>query len=125
MVLIPSVTYLFAGIQMLFALRDHYYATLLFTPSSIILLLLQLCMYSFVGDCLSSQVEEVRNASFNCSWYNFSPSFAKDVLFVIMKSNDPFYLTAGKVFRMNFEGFTRIIRTMASFFSFMKITIIG
>lgn len=109
---------------MLFGFRDGTFMTVVYSSFAISCLLLQLCMYCFVGDYLTSHAGDLRIAAYSCTWYNFPPSFTKDLIFVIMKSGNAYQLTAGKILRMNMENFTSIVKTMASFFSFMKLMIV-
>lgn len=98
--------------------------TVAYSSIAITCLLVQLYAYCFMGDYLSSHAENLRVAAYSCTWYNFPTSLTRDILFLIIKSSKTNQLTAGKVVRMNMENFTSIIKTMASFFSFMKLTVV-
>nr|UEN71257.1 olfactory receptor 74 [Gregopimpla kuwanae] len=113
------------GIEILFGLRDGNYSILVYSAVTVSLLLLQLYIYCYAGDYLASQAKGIRDAAYSCSWYNFRPSFAKDIMFVVVRSNRLFHLTAGKMFRMNIQGFTTLLKTIMSFFSVLKLTIVG
>ncbi|XP_011298921.1 odorant receptor 30a-like [Fopius arisanus] len=78
-------------------------------------------MYSYVGEILYSQAQKLRISIYNCPWYNMPVSIAKDINFIIMRSNSICTLTAGGVYVMNLESFKNITKLIFSYFSVLKL----
>lgn len=83
----------------------------------------ELYIYCYIGDKLSSQIDKLCFAVYDCCWYNFPINALKDIIFVMMKNNRGFSLTAGKIYIMNLENFKNIVKTMGSFFSVMRLMV--
>nr|WKR36437.1 odorant receptor 13a [Fopius arisanus] len=81
---------------------------------------MQFFMYCYVGEKLSNHSKQLQTAIYNCPWYNMPIHIAKDIKFMIMRNNSFCYLTAGKIFVMNHQGFKEITRIMFSFFSVLR-----
>ncbi|XP_063978038.1 odorant receptor 13a-like isoform X2 [Diachasmimorpha longicaudata] len=87
----------------------------------IYILYIQLFIYCYVGNKLSSHADTLRGIIYNCSWYNMSTHNVKDLQFMIMRNNDFCHLTGGKIVIMNYETFTKISKNVFSFFSILRI----
>lgn len=109
------------GILGLVAMKNGDTNLLFPTLSRIIVLYIQLFLYSYSGEQLSTQAEILKVAIYNCSWYRMQPSLIKDLSFILMRNNYPFHLTAGKIFDMNFSSFKNIIKTTFSYFSMLRL----
>nr|UEN71198.1 olfactory receptor 15 [Gregopimpla kuwanae] len=109
------------GLEVLICMKSGDLSGVMQVITKICVLYAQLLLYSYAGDCLSSQNSKLRDAAYNCRWYDLSPIIARDFIFVIMKSNQSFRLTAGKVYEMNMNNFKNIIKTMFSYFSMLRI----
>ncbi|KAK0182966.1 hypothetical protein PV327_001045 [Microctonus hyperodae] len=116
-IVIPCVS----GILLLISIKTADYVTVGAMIVRIFLAYLQLFVYSYVGEQLSSQASKLQTAIYNSPWYNMSTDVVKDMLFVIMKCNYPFNLTAGKIYDMNISNFTGIVKTISSYFSVIRL----
>ncbi|CAD6216061.1 GSCOCT00013830001.3-RA-CDS, partial [Cotesia congregata] len=83
----------------------------------------QIYIYCYVSDKMSSKVEESCLAVYSCCWYNFSNRVNKDIVYIMLRNSQKFYLTAGKFYNMNLSNFTDIVKTLCSFFSVMRLVI--
>ncbi|XP_057323505.1 odorant receptor 63a-like isoform X1 [Microplitis mediator] len=83
----------------------------------------QIFIYCYAGDELSTKVKNSRLAVYSCSWYNFSINTRKDIIYIMLRVNKEYHLTAGKFYYMNLLNFTNIVKTMVSFFSVMRLVI--
>ncbi|XP_063977335.1 odorant receptor 22c-like, partial [Diachasmimorpha longicaudata] len=81
---------------------------------------MELFMYCYVGEKLSSHADKLRRALYDCSWYNMSKHTVKDMIFMIMRNNFSCRLTGGHFFVMNHQSFAKITRIMFSFFSVLR-----
>ena len=86
-------------------------------------LLVQLFAYSYVGEYLKLQMEGVGDSLYFCSWYDIPTSMAKDIIYIIMKSQDPVSLKAGKFFIVNMETYMSILKTSMSYLSVLRVMV--
>nr|UEN71200.1 olfactory receptor 17 [Gregopimpla kuwanae] len=86
-------------------------------------MLLQTFMYSYVGENLQCQGDDIIQSVYDSSWYQLPNSLSKDLIFVMMRSNVPLQLTAGKFFSMTLATFMDVIKTSASYLSVLRIMI--
>lgn len=85
------------------------------------LLLMQLFLYCFAGEKLSSMIFKISLASYNSCWYNLPGNLSQDLYFILMVSLKPYKLTAGKMLPMNMNTFTSILKATFSFFSVLRL----
>ena len=86
-------------------------------------LMIQLYGYSYVGNYLKCQMDEIGYSSYNCSWYKLPTNVAKDIVIVILNAQKPVHLMAGKCFVVNLESFMRILKTSMSYLSVLRVMI--
>ncbi|KAI4488418.1 hypothetical protein M0804_005266 [Polistes exclamans] len=110
-----------AGIQIIFLSNTIDVVLLTKVGSVLIIILVQLFLYSYAGDYLSSLFKDVCQVIYNCTWYEFSPSHVRNLMFIIMRTHIPFNLTAGRFYIMDIENFKNIVKTCFSFFSVLRI----
>ncbi|CAD6223126.1 GSCOCT00014066001.2-RA-CDS, partial [Cotesia congregata] len=105
--------------------RDYFYKIIYHATGTILYFSSQIFIYCYAGEKLSSKVEESCNSVYDCCWYDFSISMRKDIVYIIQRLNKQYHLTAGKFYHMNLPNFTNIVKTMVSFFSVMRLVILG
>nr|AZQ24942.1 odorant receptor [Aphidius gifuensis] len=110
-----------AGVMLLIGLRDHDSQTIIAMVIRLTLVMMQLFIYNFMGECLSNQTEKLQTAIYNCPWYELSSRTAKDMKLIMIRSNNPFRLTAGKLSDMNLISFKSVVKSMFSFFSVLRL----
>ncbi|XP_011702898.1 PREDICTED: odorant receptor 9a-like [Wasmannia auropunctata] len=88
-----------------------------------IVMLLQCFLYSYAGDNLRDQSEALSFALYDSNWCDFSPSDIRDLAFIMIKTNIPIRLTAGKFFYVTRATFTDILRTAVSYLSALRVMI--
>ncbi|XP_071625920.1 uncharacterized protein [Temnothorax longispinosus] len=88
-----------------------------------IVMLLQCFLYSYAGDNLRDQSEALSFALYDSNWYDFSPNDIRDLTFIMIKTNIPIRLTAGKFFYVTRATFTDILRTAVSYLSALRVMI--
>ncbi|XP_039314405.1 odorant receptor 4-like [Solenopsis invicta] len=91
------------------------------TTILLIVLLLEMFVYTFVGDYLKCQMEEIADSIYSSNWYCLPAKLMRNVLFVIMRSQQPVQLLAGKFFIVNIKTFMTILRTSLSYFSVLRV----
>ena len=86
-------------------------------------LLVQLFAYSYVGEYLKRQMEGIGDSAYFSIWYDIPKSVAKDIIYVIMRTQDPVFLKAGKFFIVNMETYMSIIKTSMSYLSVLRVMV--
>lgn len=81
----------------------------------------QIFMYSYLGESLTSQAEKLQIAIYNSPWYKLSPEIIRDMTFIMMRNNYQFHLTAGKIYNMNISNFKELVKSMFSYFSILRL----
>lgn len=104
-------------------LEDNNYVGAVKNLVVIEFMLLQTFMYSYVGESLQCQGDDIIQSVYDSSWYDLPNSLSKNVIFVMMRSNAPLQLTAGKFFSMTLATFMDVIKTSASYLSVLRIMI--
>ncbi|XP_039307921.1 odorant receptor 49b-like [Solenopsis invicta] len=75
------------------------------------------CLYCIVGEILITQCDGVYKAACEYEWYNLEPSKAKNLLFIMIHTNKPLYITAGKLFPMTMSTFCNLLKTSGGYIS--------
>ncbi|KAF7997271.1 hypothetical protein HCN44_005548 [Aphidius gifuensis] len=110
-----------SGIMMLRALQnfDNVLAFKMF--ARMFVLLLQLFLYNLIGEILSNKTENLQIAIYNCNWYKLTPCTIRNIAFIILRTNYPFHLTAGKIHYMNLSNFKNTVKSIVSFLSILRL----
>ncbi|XP_024888077.1 odorant receptor 9a-like [Temnothorax curvispinosus] len=86
-------------------------------------LMLEMFFYSIVGDYLKCQMEEIAYSIYSCNWYNFPLNLMRNVVFVIMRSQQPVQFVAGRFFVINLESFMTILKSSLSYLSVLRVMV--
>ncbi|KAK0073651.1 hypothetical protein PV326_013201 [Microctonus aethiopoides] len=113
-----------SGIVVLISLQSLDLVTIGGMMMRISLTYVILFMYSYAGEKLCNEVANIQMAVYNISWYEMPIATRKDMIFMIMRCNSPFNLTAGKLCDMNLSNFANIVKSMASYFSILRLMLI-
>ncbi|XP_012526058.1 odorant receptor 9a [Monomorium pharaonis] len=108
-----------------FIISWHIHDTFMTMKSIVIMIvmLLQCFLYSYAGDNLRDQSEALSFALYDCNWCDFSPNDIRDLAFIMIKTNIPIRLTAGKFFYVTRATFTDILKTAVSYLSALRVMI--
>ncbi|XP_055857829.1 odorant receptor 45a-like [Episyrphus balteatus] len=111
-----------AGTLFLLAMQSGDRAILTAMAGRIFLVFIQLFIFCFMGEKLSNQADKVQVAVYNnIPWYEFPPEIGKDIKLIMMRSDYPFFITAGKFYIMNLLNFKEVVKSMFSFFSVLRL----
>ncbi|KAG5343729.1 OR2A protein, partial [Acromyrmex charruanus] len=111
------------GFQFILALKSHDVVMIIKTITVMGALLLQLFFYSFVGDYLKCQMEDIAQSIYSCNWYCFPLKLMRNVLFVIMRSQQPVQLLAGRFFVVTIETYMAILKSSLSYLSVLRVMV--
>lgn len=83
--------------------------------------LIQLSVYSYVGDYLKSQMEEVGLSVYQIAWYDLPAKLAKNLIFVIIRGQFPVKYQAGTFIVVNLTTYMGILKTSISYLSVLRV----
>ncbi|KAF3420952.1 hypothetical protein E2986_13856 [Frieseomelitta varia] len=112
-----------SGFQFILALSIGNIVMILKTFILINTLLLQLFMYSYIGEYLKRRMEGIGNSLYFCRWYDIPRNVVKDMIYVIMKAQDPVFLKAGKLFVINLQTYMSIVKSSMSYLSVLRVMV--
>ncbi|KAG5324313.1 OR13A protein, partial [Pseudoatta argentina] len=118
--LISCLIICLVGFQLILALKLHDAVIITKTTSVLSALLLQLFSYSFVGDYLKRQMEDIAHSIYSFNWYYFPLKLMRNVLFVIMRSQQPVQLLAGRFVVVTIETYMSILKNSFSYLSVLR-----
>lgn len=90
----------------------------------LIYLLMQSLLFTYGGEFLQKESEEIFYALYTTSWFTLPLALMKDLHFAMMRSSIPFRLTGGKFFYVNRETMMSILKTAASYVSVLRIMLL-
>ncbi|KAK0086194.1 hypothetical protein PV325_003617 [Microctonus aethiopoides] len=111
----------FSGILLIWGLQSGNAELIIASMIRIYILYFQLFIYCYVGENLTTHAGKLQAAVYNCSWYKMPPTLVHDLTFIMMRNNYSFHLTAGKFLDMNIPNFQKLIKTMFSYFSVIRL----
>ncbi|RLU25807.1 ObirOr5-P2 [Ooceraea biroi] len=120
---ISSVLICIMGFQFILALKVH---NVVMMEKSVIVqstFLTQLSLYSFIGDYLKSQMEEVGPSIYQSSWYRFPAEMMKNLVFIIMRTETPVMFQAGNFIVINLSTYMGILKTSVSYLSVLRVMV--
>ncbi|KAF3054279.1 Odorant receptor 122 [Nylanderia fulva] len=85
--------------------------------------LTQITVYSFVGDYLKSQMEDIGLFIYQSIWYNLPVKLTKNLIFIIMRSQSPVKLQAGNFIVVNLATYMSILKTSISYLSVLRVMV--
>ncbi|XP_035739552.1 odorant receptor 43a-like [Vespa mandarinia] len=109
------------GIQILLLSKQNDIVPLIKATVAFIVILIQIFLYSYAGDFLSSLTQDIYNVIYDYPWYELSPSNVRNLIFIIMRAHKPFRLRAGRFYPMDIESFKNILKASFSYFSVLRI----
>ncbi|XP_072759926.1 uncharacterized protein [Anoplolepis gracilipes] len=118
---IISILLCIMGFQLILALKVN---DIIMVGKSLVALsgfLLQLTLYSFIGNYLKSEMEEIGVSIYQSAWYSFPRKIIRNVLFIFMQTKSPVALQAGNFIIINLATYVSILKTSFSYFSVLRI----
>ncbi|XP_011704777.1 PREDICTED: odorant receptor 22c-like, partial [Wasmannia auropunctata] len=76
-------------------------------------------LYCGAGEIIAEQCEAVYRAICDLEWYKLEPRKKKHLILLMMRSNESFRITAGKIFPLTMTTFCSILKTSAGYISFL------
>lgn len=85
--------------------------------------LAQITIYSFIGDYLKSQMEEIGTFIYQSAWYNLPAKLTKNLIFIIMRSQSPVQFQAGNFIVINLMTYMSILKSSVSYLSVLRVMV--
>ncbi|XP_032680089.1 odorant receptor 13a-like [Odontomachus brunneus] len=120
---ISSVFLCIAGFEFILALKVNDVNMILRSAMVLNAILAQITIYSFVGDYLKSQMEEIATYIYQSVWYDLPATLMKNLTFVIMRSQSPVQFQAGNFIVINFMTYMSILKTSVSYLSVLRVMV--
>ncbi|XP_077260491.1 odorant receptor 13a-like [Temnothorax americanus] len=76
-------------------------------------------LYCGAGELVTGQCEAVYRAICDLEWYKLESRKARNLILLMVRSNEPFCITAGKIFPLTMATFCSLLKTSAGYISFL------
>jgi len=83
--------------------------------------MIQLFIYSYMGEALSSKTQAISHAIYLSKWYDLPTNIVRDIHFIIARANVPVCIRVGKFYIMDFNSFKNVLKVSVSYFSVLQI----
>ncbi|XP_018406425.1 PREDICTED: odorant receptor 13a-like [Cyphomyrmex costatus] len=91
--------------------------------SSITSMMINVFMFCYTGEQLTVQAEKVARKSCVLEWYRLPNKDARGIVLIIIMSNLPAKITAGKIVDLSFKTYGDVVKTAVTYFNMLlKIT---
>ncbi|XP_020296090.1 odorant receptor 30a-like [Pseudomyrmex gracilis] len=118
-----SIILCILGFQLILAIKLNNVIVIGKSLIMIFAFVAQLSLYSFIGDYLISQMEEIALSVYQSAWYKLSENTKRNVIFVIMRREFPVALKAGNFIMVNLSTYMNILKTSLSYLSVLRVMI--
>ncbi|EFN67932.1 Odorant receptor 49b [Camponotus floridanus] len=120
---IISILLCITGFQFIFALKVNNTVMIGKSLMALSLFLIQLTLYSFIGNYLKSEMEEIGLSIYQSAWYSFPKKLTRNVIFILMQTKSPVMLQAGNYIVINLSTYVNILKTSFSYLSVLRIIV--
>lgn len=86
--------------------------------------MIQLFLYSYIGETLASKTQAISRAIYLSKWYDLPTSIVRDIHFIIARANVPVRIKVGKFYIMDLNSFKNILKISVSYFSVLQIMLV-
>ncbi|XP_018303736.1 odorant receptor 43a-like [Mycetomoellerius zeteki] len=90
-----------------------------FLVIGIFTLLAHTFLYCGAGEIIAEQCEAVYSTICNLEWYKLEPRKKKYLILLMIRANEPFRISAGKIFPLTMTTFCSLLKTSAGYISFL------
>ncbi|XP_025265705.1 odorant receptor 67b-like isoform X2 [Camponotus floridanus] len=118
---IISILLCIMGFQIIIMLKDNDIIMIGKSLMTLSAFLIQLTLYSFIGNYLKSEMEEIGLSIYQSAWYSFPTKLQRNVNFIVMQTKSPVALQAGNFIVVNLSTYVSILKTSFSYLSVLRI----
>ncbi|XP_071625482.1 odorant receptor 2a-like isoform X1 [Temnothorax longispinosus] len=118
---ISSMLIIIVGFQFIIALTTSDFGMM--SKSFLVLsaFLVQLTLYSVVGDYLKTQMEEVALSVYQSVWYDLPAKITRNIVFIMMWTQFPIKLQAGNFVVVDLGTYMSILKSSVSYLSVLRV----
>ncbi|XP_025264863.1 odorant receptor 13a-like [Camponotus floridanus] len=87
--------------------------------AAIIVYFMQMFFYCYAGEIMIEQCEAVYHAVYDIEWYNWESKQARNLILLMIRVQQSFRITAGKMVPLTMTTFCSLLKTSASYISFL------
>ncbi|GAB1864521.1 Odorant receptor [Camponotus japonicus] len=87
--------------------------------AAIIIYFMQMFFYCYVGELIIEQCEAVYRTVYDLEWYNWESKQARNLILLMIRVQQPFRITAGKIVPLTMATFCSLLKTSAGYISFL------
>ncbi|XP_077261530.1 odorant receptor 4-like isoform X1 [Temnothorax americanus] len=80
---------------------------------------IEVFIFCFAGEYLSAKSKSIGDAAYDSFWYESDSRDSRNILLLILRSQNQLTITIGKIINLSLEQFTNIIKTSASYLSIL------
>ncbi|XP_043470369.1 uncharacterized protein LOC122503759 [Leptopilina heterotoma] len=117
----------FSGFQFIMSLNSEdsdYQGTVLYF-GYLIVNLFQILLYCWPSNELMEKSFGVGNAAYQSLWTNLHHHSSKAIILMILRAQNPLVISAGGMYDMNLQNFTKIVKTSMSFLSLLRAMMVS
>ncbi|XP_011347237.2 odorant receptor 33b-like isoform X1 [Ooceraea biroi] len=109
------------GLQFIVSLAISDFFLVVRSILSFGILMIQLFLYTYVGEILSLRTQAISTAIYLSKWYDLPINITRDICFIMFRATYPVYIRVGKFYNMDLNTFKTILKASASYFSVLRI----
>ncbi|XP_026671568.1 odorant receptor 13a-like isoform X2 [Ceratina calcarata] len=113
-----SLLICFVGFQVSITLTEQ--SKMIKFASHLIVAFFQLLLFCFPGDILIRESFSISTAAYSTDWWQLPNFVEHEIRMIILRSQKPSFVTAGKIYVMHLENFTAILSTAFSYFAMLR-----
>ncbi|XP_032689611.1 odorant receptor 13a-like [Odontomachus brunneus] len=83
-------------------------------------LMINMFLFCYTGEQLTVQAEKVASTSCELEWYRLPDKKARGIVLVMIMSNSPTKITAGKIMDLSFKTFGDVVKASVTYFNMLR-----
>ncbi|XP_071641324.1 odorant receptor 4-like [Temnothorax longispinosus] len=87
--------------------------------TSVISMMINMFMFCYTGEQLTVQAEKVARTSCVLEWYRLPNKEARGIILIVIMSNMPVKITAGKIMDLSFKTYGDVVKTTLTYFNML------
>ncbi|XP_024887540.1 uncharacterized protein LOC112464644 [Temnothorax curvispinosus] len=87
--------------------------------SSVTSMMINMFLFCYTGEQLTVQAEKVARTSCVLEWYRLPTKEARGIVLVVIMSNLPMKITAGKIMDLSFKTYGDVVKTAVTYFNML------
>ncbi|XP_039304877.1 odorant receptor 33a-like isoform X2 [Solenopsis invicta] len=91
--------------------------------TALVSMMINMFMFCYTGEQLTVQAEKVARTSCVLEWYRLPKKEARGIVLIIIMSNMPMKITAGRIMDLSFKTYGDVVKTAVTYFNMLlKVT---